>query len=148
MVRKMAKAGGKTIKSRRRRPRRKSPEELPLDDPRWIRIANLHQALVARLGNSLAANEITKKLEDGSLPCLQRCISYSSYYAALGPERNLVPLKFWSGYQENDRRVAGHRVAYLSSSPLGAGRAYVVNRLRGQGIRVLCLGTEGRRDLA
>jgi hypothetical protein len=90
-------------------PRKK---ELPLEGPRWIRVANSHQALAARFGDLLAAKDMTEKLEDGSLPCMKR--RFGNYPP--GPERELVLTEFWRG----------HRVAHLSDG------AYVVNHGGGQ----------------
>jgi hypothetical protein len=93
--------------------RRKPPEELPLDDPRWIRIADLHRALAVRLGNTLAASDITKKLEKGDLPCMRRRIS-DDYPP--GPERELVQKGFWGGYRVNDSSRFGATVVNRGSS--------------------------------
>jgi hypothetical protein len=101
----MAKADGKTSKS---------PEELPLDDPRWIRVGDLHCVIAVRLGDILAEKDITDRLWDGSLPCMKRRVS--RHYPPNSPERELVPTEF----------LLKHRVQH-SREYSGSGGATIVN---------------------
>jgi hypothetical protein len=69
-------------------------EQLPLDSPGWIPIAEAHRAVLPLMGSrDLAAQDLSEVVADGSVPCMRRRLGHGE-----GPERELVPLPFWKEY--------------------------------------------------
>jgi hypothetical protein len=99
----VAEAKHKSNKSRGKRPRRESPEALPLDSPNWIPITEAHRLLCSRTGNrNLAATDLTDAMAKGA-PSMRRCFAHEirrkadgNYEKALiGPEWELLPAEHW-----------------------------------------------------
>jgi hypothetical protein len=72
----------------------KRGDQLPLDSPAWIPIAEAHRALLPLTGSrDLAAQDLSEVVADGSVPCMRRRLGHGD-----GPKRELIPLPFWKEY--------------------------------------------------
>ena len=81
--------------------RRKNVEQLPLDSPDWMPVAEALRLLHGLLGNPyLAAKDLfaaaAAKRSDKRLPCMRRAIAS---HIAPDQDREIVPLSFWDEYE-------------------------------------------------
>jgi hypothetical protein len=96
----------------------KKVEQLPLDSPNWMPLAEAHRLLTGLLGNGhLAAKDLTVAVADKRLPCMQRAIRS---WIAPDQDREIGPLLFRF---DSQKLQVLERKEYLG--PAGAAWAYV-----------------------
>jgi hypothetical protein len=107
-----------------RRPSRSRLVQLPLDDPRWVPLANVHRLFQERLGSPhLAATDLTEALRS---PRLRSMVRYMPRERIHRPE--LPKRKLWSADDWDQ-----HEIQYWSDGLLVA----VKQPSRGVGVQVL-----------
>ena len=69
--------------------------KLPLDDPRWLPLADAHARLGRRTGSpGLAARDLSDAMKSGDVRSLRRPIGRGS-----GPDRELLAKSFWTAHE-------------------------------------------------
>jgi hypothetical protein len=83
------------------RPSRPLPAELPLDDPRWVPLPDVHQLFWQRTGSwYLAAVDLRKALRTRGLRSMIRYLPRERIHRPELPERELLSADYWDDPSE------------------------------------------------